>query len=75
MNSGHIQPPGNDAPAGCPFSGARTQHEGSHVPGDAGDAASWHNAQLDFSKSMSYGDYLSLQSIPVSYTHLTLPTM
>ena len=29
------------------------------MPGDAG----WHNAQLDFSKSMSYGDYLSLNSI------------
>lgn len=25
--------------------------------------AGWHNAQLDFSKSMSYGDYLSLDSI------------
>ena len=63
-----MQPPGDDAPAGCPFSGARAAHsaqaapaahEASHVPGDAG----WHNAQLDFSKSMSYGDYLSLNSI------------
>lgn len=25
--------------------------------------AGWHNAQLDFSKSMSYGDYLSLNAI------------
>ena len=63
-----MQPPGNDAPAGCPFSGARAQgtqaaHEAPHVPGDAGEQAGWHNAQLDFSKSMSYGDYLSLNAI------------
>ena len=62
-----MQPPGDDAPAGCPFRRTRrafgpaapAAHEASHVPGDAG----WHNAQLDFSKSMSYGDYLSLNSI------------
>ncbi|POM18784.1 tryptophan 2,3-dioxygenase [Burkholderia cepacia] len=72
MNSGHMQPPGGDAPAGCPFSGARAAHsapaaqaahEAPHVPGDASGEAGWHNAQLDFSKSMSYGDYLSLNSI------------
>ncbi len=54
---------------GCPFGHGGTgadQAEGDipkaapHVPqGDAG----WHDAQLDFSKSMSYGDYLSLGSI------------
>lgn len=66
VNSGHMQPPGSDAPAGCPFSGARTAapaHEAPHVPGEAGEQAGWHNAQLDFSKSMSYGDYLSLNRI------------
>jgi tryptophan 2,3-dioxygenase len=35
--------------------------------GSAGDAASkpegWHDAQLDFSNSMSYGDYLSLDTL------------
>jgi tryptophan 2,3-dioxygenase len=35
--------------------------------GPAGDAASkpegWHDAQLDFSNSMSYGDYLSLDTL------------
>ncbi|MEN8516575.1 MULTISPECIES: tryptophan 2,3-dioxygenase [Burkholderia] len=67
-----MQPPGDEAPAGCPFSGARAAqpvhsaqaaHEAPHVPGDASGQAGWHNAQLDFSKSMSYGDYLSLNSI------------
>jgi tryptophan 2,3-dioxygenase len=40
----------------CPFSADRpeepTKSEGS-----------WHNAQLDFSKSMSYGDYLHLDKV------------
>ncbi|ABI88183.1 tryptophan 2,3-dioxygenase [Burkholderia ambifaria] len=66
MNSGHMQPPGDNAPAGCPFSGAHAAqpaHEAPHVPGDAAGEAGWHDAQLDFSKSMSYGDYLSLNSI------------
>ncbi|WP_206997489.1 tryptophan 2,3-dioxygenase [Trinickia mobilis] len=50
---------------GCPFGhgGESVPHApapGSHVPeGDEG----WHDAQLDFSKSMSYDDYLSLGSI------------
>jgi tryptophan 2,3-dioxygenase len=36
-----------------------TDHQpASDTPGD-----NWHNAQLDFSKSMSYGDYLALDSI------------
>jgi tryptophan 2,3-dioxygenase len=52
-----------DQPAqGCPFGhgGAQETHA-SHMSADEADG--WHNAQLDFSKSMSYGDYLSLGSI------------
>ncbi len=62
-----MQPPGNDAPSGCPFSGAHPpSSEAPHVP--AGDGRTdaeggWHRAQLDFSASMSYGDYLSLTAI------------
>ena len=72
----HMQMPGvpgasetsGTAPAqgGCPFghgSGGAAAHamRAPHVP--AADDDGWHNAQLDFSKSMSYGDYLSLGSI------------
>ncbi|MZR41766.1 tryptophan 2,3-dioxygenase, partial [Escherichia coli] len=38
--------PNQPAASGCPMHAA--QGEG------------WHDAQLDFSKSMSYGDYLAL---------------
>ena len=56
------------APRGCPFghgSGdavpyAPTATHAAHVPQPEGG---WHDAQLDFSKSMSYGDYLSLGAI------------
>lgn len=58
---------GSNAARGCPFGHGESQGEGEtaakaapHVPkADPG----WHDAQLDFSKSMSYGDYLSLDSI------------
>jgi tryptophan 2,3-dioxygenase len=38
------------------------------------DASSWHDAQMDFSKSMSYGDYLALDGLldaqhPLSTNH------
>ncbi|WP_169708757.1 tryptophan 2,3-dioxygenase [Trinickia terrae] len=50
---------------GCPFGhgseGAAHAAPGQHVP-EANDTG-WHDAQLDFSKSMSYGDYLSLEKI------------
>ncbi|HWT36107.1 MAG TPA: tryptophan 2,3-dioxygenase [Paraburkholderia sp.] len=50
---------------GCPFGHGGTQtpraEHPSHMAVDEGEG--WHNAQLDFSKSMSYGDYLSLGSI------------
>ena len=58
--------PSPQATGGCPFGhGGEPASEAPakaapHVPtGEAG----WHDAQLDFSKSMSYGDYLSLDSI------------
>jgi len=41
---------------GCPFSG--------HAPATERAAdAGWHDAQLDFARSMSYGDYLHLDAI------------
>ena len=41
---------------GCPF------HRPAPVPATGTDAQ-WHGAQMDFSKSMSYGDYLGLERI------------
>ncbi|PFH20424.1 tryptophan 2,3-dioxygenase [Burkholderia sp. JKS000303] len=41
---------------GCPFSG----HEPDKKPAADGG---WHDAQLDFARSMSYGDYLHLDEI------------
>ncbi|WP_269502810.1 tryptophan 2,3-dioxygenase [Burkholderia sp. IMCC1007] len=41
---------------GCPFSG----HEPDTKPAADGG---WHDAQLDFARSMSYGDYLHLDEI------------
>jgi tryptophan 2,3-dioxygenase len=40
---------------GCPFH--------SPAPAPAAGDAQWHGAQMDFSKSMSYGDYLGLERI------------
>ncbi|WP_459572173.1 tryptophan 2,3-dioxygenase, partial [Cupriavidus sp. 8B] len=39
---------------GCPMSGAGASD---------GSDASWHDAQMDFAKDMSYGDYLALDQI------------
>ena len=44
----------NKIPGGCPMHAATAD--------SAGDAQ-WHGAQMDFSKSMSYGDYLGLDRI------------
>ncbi|CAG4893909.1 tryptophan 2,3-dioxygenase [Paraburkholderia gardini] len=58
----HMQLPGDEPSQGCPFGhGATTSAHAPHVPPSS--AEGWHDAQLDFSKSMSYGDYLSLGSI------------
>lgn len=54
------RPTAAPATGGCPF---------GHQSADAADATTpanatqWHDAKLDFSKSMSYGDYLSLDPI------------
>jgi tryptophan 2,3-dioxygenase len=60
-------PAKDPARGGCPFGhggepGAREARvdAGGTIPTSN---AGWHDAQLDFSKSMSYGDYLSLESI------------
>ena len=55
--------------AGCPFSGAA-----SGAPSAPAGDAQWHDAQMDFSDSMSYGDYLGLDQIlnaqhPLSPNH------
>jgi len=42
----------NQGAAGCPFSGNPVANQ-----------AQWHGAQMDFSQSMSYGDYLGLGQI------------
>jgi tryptophan 2,3-dioxygenase len=54
-------PDSNDTPAGgCPMGyGAGSSSTGTAAPKPEG----WHEAQLDFTHSMSYGDYLSLDSI------------
>ncbi|MGF6755472.1 tryptophan 2,3-dioxygenase [Paraburkholderia sp. GAS334] len=63
----HMQLPGDEPSQGCPFghgagaSGAAAGAHAPHVP--PSNAEGWHEAQLDFSQSMSYGDYLSLGSI------------
>ena len=44
----------NKIPGGCPMHAA---------PADSAGDAQWHGAQMDFSKSMSYGDYLGLDRI------------
>ena len=51
--------------AGCPFHAS---------PAPAAGDAQWHGAQMDFSESMSYGDYLGLNQIlnaqhPLSPNH------
>ena len=45
------------ARGGCPFG------HGTQAPATTGDGEGWHDAQLDFSKSMSYGDYLALDAV------------
>lgn len=67
----HMQTPGlpEEKPAqGCPFGhGSGAAHSAPETASataaaaDSGDG--WHHAQLDFSESMSYGDYLSLGKV------------
>ncbi|WP_454722341.1 MULTISPECIES: tryptophan 2,3-dioxygenase [Cupriavidus] len=45
------------ASKGCPMSGHGTSKD------TGADATAWHDAQMDFAKDMSYGDYLALDQI------------
>ena len=57
------------ARGGCPFghgaamAAPQAGVSASTAPEGAQKGEGWHDAQLDFSKSMSYGDYLSLDSV------------
>jgi tryptophan 2,3-dioxygenase len=60
----------NDSASGCPFHAATA----TTAAAEASPGAEWHGAQMDFSKSMSYGDYLGLDQIlnaqhPLSPNH------
>src|ERR1700760_2917995 len=61
----HMQTPGlpeEKAAQGCPFGHGNVAP--THATGSTADSGDgWHDAQLDFSESMSYGDYLSLGTI------------
>ncbi|REE17382.1 tryptophan 2,3-dioxygenase [Paraburkholderia sp. BL27I4N3] len=60
----HMQTPGlpEEKPAqGCPFGHGAVASNVASPAADSGDG--WHDAQLDFSESMSYGDYLSLGTV------------
>ncbi|MEM5299055.1 tryptophan 2,3-dioxygenase [Burkholderia sp. JPY481] len=65
----HMHTPGlpeEPAAQGCPFGHGRTAWApaASATTASASTADSgWHDAQLDFSESMSYGDYLSLGTV------------
>ncbi|MBV8626776.1 MAG: tryptophan 2,3-dioxygenase, partial [Paraburkholderia sp.] len=74
----HMQLPEDEPARGCPFGHgtaaaaspsahaatvAGSKPGSTHAPHVPGGAEGWHDAQLDFSESMSYGDYLSLGSI------------
>ncbi|MGH8781078.1 tryptophan 2,3-dioxygenase [Paraburkholderia sp.] len=52
-------------PAASPAQGCPFGHGDSPSPQamNAAESPGWHDAQLDFSQSMSYGDYLSLDAI------------
>ncbi|SDB82956.1 tryptophan 2,3-dioxygenase [Paraburkholderia lycopersici] len=65
----HMQVPGmpdagetaGPARGGCPFGHGAASAEQAQAVSSKGEG--WHDAQLDFSKSMSYGDYLALDSV------------
>lgn len=59
--------PASPPARGCPF-GHGAEHAAHELASNAAPhvptaESGWHDTQLDFSKSMSYGDYLSLDSI------------
>ena len=52
------------ARGGCPFGhGAAAPAPTAQAPAATAEGEGWHDAQLDFSKSMSYGDYLALDAV------------
>ncbi|MCX4161169.1 MULTISPECIES: tryptophan 2,3-dioxygenase [Paraburkholderia] len=54
----------SESAQGCPFGHGASAGGDTNAHSTAPDEATgWHDAQLDFSQSMSYGDYLSLGSI------------
>ncbi|WP_025602309.1 tryptophan 2,3-dioxygenase [Burkholderia sp. WSM2230] len=63
----HMKTPGlpEEQPAqGCPFGhGRAASADTDAAAAKASSADGWHDAQLDFSRSMSYGDYLSLGTV------------
>ncbi|RZF27736.1 tryptophan 2,3-dioxygenase [Paraburkholderia sp. UYCP14C] len=65
----HMQTPGlpeEPAAQGCPFGHGRTAtapHASAATASASMADSGWHDAQLDFSESMSYGDYLSLGTL------------
>ncbi|MFJ2993911.1 tryptophan 2,3-dioxygenase [Pandoraea sp. NPDC087047] len=71
-NDQHASSEATPAQGGCPFGhrsadapAQQSSPAGAATPpaNASGNATQWHDAQLDFSKSMSYGDYLSLDPI------------
>ncbi|NLP61551.1 tryptophan 2,3-dioxygenase [Paraburkholderia sacchari] len=58
--SSSAQNASEQARGGCPFGHGAAAPA---APAAAQTGEGWHDAQLDFSKSMSYGDYLSLDSV------------
>jgi tryptophan 2,3-dioxygenase len=52
-------------PQGCPFGYGNTppKNDNSNSSDDSNGKEGWHDAQLDFSESMSYGDYLGLNAV------------
>ncbi|WP_028216082.1 tryptophan 2,3-dioxygenase [Paraburkholderia oxyphila] len=65
----HAKDANESARGGCPFghgAAAAAPQAGVGAPTTSGatqNGEGWHEAQLDFSKSMSYGDYLSLDAV------------
>eukprot|EP01032_Pedospumella_encystans_P034783 gene34783-39327_t len=47
-------------------------HAAAAPAAEAGEAK-WHGAQMDFSKSMSYGDYLGLAPYLRKFGQFTIP--
>jgi tryptophan 2,3-dioxygenase len=60
MTTDPMQPQDDERPHGKPAPRSGSTHA-PHITVDEGNG--WHDAKLDFSKSMSYGDYLQLDTL------------